>query len=281
MKKILCIIAILLLFTNVVYAQSDIDKLIDVANGELGYSERSDGTTKYGEWVGDPGAQWCAEFVCWCVNETDRLYGTDMLNNVYPLYSSRNVGRDWFILRGRYVDRSGNVPEWGNQWSWSDGKNITKNSYVPRPGDLVFFSYDGSFDTSHVALVIDTDMAQGMVHVIEGNNPDKVQENYYPIDKQQILGYGTTYDDIGTTMRVGNRGPAVERLQKQLSAMDLLEEEYINGKYDSHTQKAVQNIQEKIGHTPNAIADYATQKAILDGYNLVLLYNPYDWIVED
>lgn len=44
--------------------------LLDVARGELGYQEGSRGYTKYGEWSGDPYAEWCAEFLCWCV---DRL----------------------------------------------------------------------------------------------------------------------------------------------------------------------------------------------------------------
>lgn len=283
MKKLVCIIALLIFFSNVCFAESNIDRLIDVVKGELGYMENSDGTTKYGEWAGDPGAQWCAEFICWCIDETDKLYGTDMLNNLYPLYSSSNVGRNWFVYRGRYVDRYGRVPEWGEQWFWSNGNRVEKNSYIPRPGDLMFLSYDGSFNTSHVAMVIDTVQSEEglMVHVIEGNNPDKVQENYYPIDKEQILGYGTTYEDIGTTMRFANNGPAVERLQKQLAAIDFLDEEYISGKFDTNTRRAVVKIQEKIHHVPNGIADYNTQKAIMDAYNMVLLYNPYDWVVED
>ena len=38
--------------------------LLDVARGELGYQEGSRGYTKYGEWSGDPYAEWCAEFLC-------------------------------------------------------------------------------------------------------------------------------------------------------------------------------------------------------------------------
>ena len=43
--------------------------LLDVARGELGYTEGRDLYTKYGEWAGDPYAEWCAEFLCWCVDQ--------------------------------------------------------------------------------------------------------------------------------------------------------------------------------------------------------------------
>ena len=31
--------------------------------------------TKYGLWSGDANAEWCAEFVCWCVDQVDQRYG--------------------------------------------------------------------------------------------------------------------------------------------------------------------------------------------------------------
>ncbi len=43
--------------------------LLDVARGEIGYKEGPHGYSKYGEWAGDAYAQWCAEFLCWCVDQ--------------------------------------------------------------------------------------------------------------------------------------------------------------------------------------------------------------------
>ena len=87
--------------------------LLDVARGEIGYKEGPHGYSKYGEWAGDAYAQWCAEFLCWCVDQVDQQHGTELLRNVYPMYSGQNVGRDWFIRQGRYVTRNGNLANWG------------------------------------------------------------------------------------------------------------------------------------------------------------------------
>ena len=35
--------------------------VLDIASQEVGYREGAHGYTKYGEWAGDPYAQWCAE----------------------------------------------------------------------------------------------------------------------------------------------------------------------------------------------------------------------------
>ena len=117
-----------------------VEYLLDVARGELGEGEDARGNTKYGTWAGQPDAEWCAEFLCWCVNRVDELYGTNLLKNTYPLYSSTNVGRNWFIRNGRYIARKGNVPDWGTQWFSDTHKKIEKNEYIPQPGDWMFFS---------------------------------------------------------------------------------------------------------------------------------------------
>ncbi len=58
--------------------------LLAVAEGELGYTEGPNNHTKYGEWSGDPNAAWCAEFICWCVDQTDQQYGYTLLDSVIP-----------------------------------------------------------------------------------------------------------------------------------------------------------------------------------------------------
>ena len=42
--------------------------LLEVAAGEVGYTEQDHGWSKYGAWAGDGYAQWCAEYLCWCVD---------------------------------------------------------------------------------------------------------------------------------------------------------------------------------------------------------------------
>ena len=93
-----------------------VQRLLDVARGELGYAEGAQNYTKYGEWAGDPYAEWCAEFICWCVDQAQQSLGEDLLNVIYPNYSGQNTGRNWFIKRGRFVYRKGVCPDWGAQW---------------------------------------------------------------------------------------------------------------------------------------------------------------------
>ncbi|NMD38927.1 MAG: CHAP domain-containing protein [Christensenellaceae bacterium] len=259
--------------------------VLKIAAGEIGYSEQSDGTTRYGIWANDPQAQWCAEFICWCVSRADSIYDTDLLNNIYPYYTSRNVGRDWFIKKGRYVNRNGNIPDWGYQWYKDTGERITLNSYIPKSGDFMFLSYDGTFNTAHVALVefVSGNSESGyIVNVIEGNNPDKVQRNQYPIDKSQILGYGTYSDNIATTMRAGNSGDSVSALQKQLYTLNYLGEGDISGFYGVKTANAVSEFQRTIpDKIINGIADITTQLVLNERYNQAVHYSANTWLVDD
>lgn len=288
-----CGLALALLFLRHSYAKDlelsegtpqEIINFINTARKELGTIEERDGTTKYGIWAGEPKAEWCAEFLCWAVNESDNLHESKLLNTVYPQYSGQNVGRDWFIRQGRYINRVGAIPNWGYQWDWETGEILTKNAYIPKSGDFMFLGYEGNFNTSHVALVefVEEQGEETIIHVIEGNNPDRVQRNTYPLSKHQILGYGVYENQqIGTTMRVGNKGYIVETLQKELCGIGLLSEYNITGTYDGKTASAVTEIQRKIKHAPNGIADFETQKAIREAYIKSLKYVDNLWTVED
>ena len=130
-----------------------VQALLTVAEGELGYVEGGNNYSKYGVWSGDPNAAWCAEFICWCVDQLDQQQGTQLLTTVYPKYSGQNTGRDWFIKRGRFVYRKAVCPDWGYQWMKGSDRYLSKNEYIPRPCDLMFFSYNEAGDTEHVALV--------------------------------------------------------------------------------------------------------------------------------
>ena len=93
-----------------------VHQLFAVATKELGYVEGPNNYSKYGEWSGDPNAAWCAEFICWCVNQTDLHHHQQLLNRIYPKYSGQNTGKEWFIARGRFLFRKAVCPDWGPQW---------------------------------------------------------------------------------------------------------------------------------------------------------------------
>ncbi len=261
-----------------------VEALLDVARAELGYVEGPDNQSKYGLLAGDEHAAWCAEFVCWCVAQTDEALGTELLNTVYPLYSGQNTGRDWYIARGRFVNRKGNVDGWGYQWLLGSDTLMTKNEYVPRPGDLMFFAYNDAGDTEHVALVeysaLDTRGAV-VVHVIEGNNPDRVRRNSYYLDNSQVLGFGCCEDVAGTTMRFGNTGDKVLALQNELNELGFLGNRHVTGTFGSNTRAAVASFQRFMGLTENGLADLATQTALTKELERKRYADPDSWLVVD
>ncbi len=257
-------------------------KLLSVAQEELGYTEKSDGSTKYGAWYGNSTSEWCAEYLCWCVNETDNRYGTQLLKKQYPLYGATNVGLNWFLKEGRFVARNGIVNGWGSQWFNSSGKSIELNEYIPQPGDWVFFSYTPSGDTTHVAMVEKTFKSEDgiYVQVLEGNMPDKVQRSAYSISDWRIIGYGTVHDVAGVAMRRGNEGKKVIKLQKELSALNMLDANSVSGVYDNKTENGIKQFQFENKLNSTGIADKDTQLLIKNLLNQNMQEDNSFWIVE-
>lgn len=260
-----------------------VKELLKIASAEVGYTERSDGFTKYGAWLNDPYAQWCAEFLCWSVNETDKKLGTSLLKKIYPLYGGQNVGMRWFINQGRYISRTGFLNGYGSQWNRETGELITKNSYIPQPGDWAFFSYTPSGDTTHVAMVEFVEKTKDkniIVHVIEGNNPDKVQRNTYKLSDWRILGYGTVHNIADFTLKRGSEGEKVRELQEKLSSIHFLNATNIDGKFGLSTENAVKAFQTQNKLEVNGIANYSTQKRLNDYIKKWFSESPDGWVVE-
>ena len=215
--------------------------------GELGYAEGPHSFTKYGLWSGDANAEWCAEFICWCVDQVDQRYGTNLLDVVYPNYSGQNTGRDWFIERGRFVYRKGNCPDWGYQWLLGSDHLLQKNEYIPRAGDLVFFSYNEAGDTEHVALVeYCTRDAEGnvIIHVIEGNNPSSVQRNSYSLNNSQVLGFGACEDVVGHHHALWQPGATrCSGSSRRYIPWATWRKKHLTGAFGGNTRRAVMDFQ--------------------------------------
>ncbi|MBR5231313.1 MAG: peptidoglycan-binding protein [Clostridia bacterium] len=244
-----------------------IEKLLEIAVNELGYTEKN-GYSKYGEWAGNPQAQWCAEYLCWCVDQVDQALGTKLLKKVYPMYSGQNVGLRWFLKQGRYVARNGHVEEWGSQWYVGEEETLSSGSYVPQPGDWVFYTVDG-INTSHVAMVeYCTVDEKGVIraHVLEGNLPDRVQRNSHELKDPRVLGYGTPRDIVDTVMRYGCEGVKVQSLQDKLVYLGYLDQQYATGFYGPSTTQAVMKFQQDTGKEPTGIANHHTQLTLSEVY---------------
>ena len=258
--------------------------LLEVASGEVGYTEGEHGRTKYGEWVGDPYCQWCAEFQCWCVDQVDKQYGTSLLNKVYPLYSGSNEGRAWFIQAGRYVIRRGEVEGWGYEWLKGQASFIRSGDYIPQPGDWIFFTWTSDEDTDHVAMVEyctrNTKTGEVLIHVIEGNAPSSVARNTYELNYSRILGYGTVHDVADITMHFGNKGEKVRQLQEKLAYLGLLDPQYVNGAFGNATNEALRTFQLEYDLRPLGWANMATQKKLDAACQEKYENTPDNWIVE-
>lgn len=256
--------------------------LLEVATGELGYREGDHGWSKYGEWAGDPYAQWCAEFLCWCVNQVDEQHGTHLLNEVYPMYSGSNTGRGWFVNQGRYLVRWGNLDGWGYQWLIGSDHFLTTGDYIPQPGDWVFFTWTSDLDTDHVALVeycTRDDAGNVTIHCIEGNTPVAVKRAEYPLTYSRILGYGTVYDACNWTIRSGCSGVKVRQLQEKLVQLGLMDPAAVDGIYGPDTIQIIKDFQAAEGLSGNGIANIATQNAIDHKIRIMIIDNPANWLV--
>ena len=261
-----------------------VEHLLEVASGEVGYRE-DHGRTKYGEWAGDPAAQWCAEFQCWCVNQVDERWGTDLLRNVYPFYTSSNTGLRWFLKAGRYVVRKGKVPDWGYEWLKGENTYIQSGDYIPQPGDWVFFNWGGGTDTEHVALVEfctrNPRSGDVTVHVIEGNNPAAVARNTYGINDPSILGYGTVRDVADITMTFGNEGEKVALLQEKLAYLGFLDDTLVTGHFGDGTMEAVRAYQQSRKLRVTGVANMKTQQKLEAEYAQRYNNDPDIWAVVD
>lgn len=258
--------------------------LLEVAAGEVGYREGEHGWNKYGDWAGDPYSQWCAEFLCWCVDQVDQLHGTHLLDRIFPLYSGQNTGRAWFIRAGRYIVRKGEVDGWGYEWLKGHDSFIRTGDYIPQPGDYVFFTWTSGVDTDHVALVeycTQDSAGKTFVHVIEGNNPVGVARNVYSLYDTQILGYGTVHDMADITMRFGNSGEKVRQMQESLAYLGYLESRFITGNFGNATVSAVRAFQLAHGLRGSSVANQETQLLLQEEVDLKKDQDPATWTVID
>ncbi|MGN0794589.1 MAG: peptidoglycan-binding protein [Aristaeellaceae bacterium] len=261
-----------------------VTQLLEIAGGEVGYQEGAHGYSKYGDYWGDPYAQWCAEYLCWCVDQVDKTYGTSLLQNVYPLYSGQNTGMRWFIRQGRFIARNGNLENWGYQWFKGADAFITAGEYIPQPGDWVFFTWTGDTNTDHVAMVEYCTMDEKgnvTLHCLEGNNPSSVARVTYAITDRKILGYGTVHDVADWTMRQGNAGEKVRQLQEKLVYLGLMPEGSADGVYGEATARVISSLQQQHGLKVLGIANIETQRIINDLYQAKADNDPDMWIIED
>ncbi len=138
--------------------------IVEIAKNELGTTETGVNMTKYGEWFGSNGENWCAIFVSWCANEAN--VSTDII----PKAKDPNK-----IMEG--LDNQG-------CFYFS---NTHGGTYIPVPGDILFVGTDPGF-SSHVGIV--EKVENGVVWIYDGNWSNRVNHHSYALTASDVLGYG-------------------------------------------------------------------------------------------
>lgn len=133
-------------------------RIVDVAASQIG----NNGGEPYWSWYGFNGrVEWCACFVSWCAHKCGYIEA-----GIIPKFAGVGTGIDWFQDR--------------HQWQ--------KRGYQPKPGDIIFFDWDGDGYGNHVGIVESSD--ETYVYTIEGNSGDKCCRRTYFLHSTVVMGYG-------------------------------------------------------------------------------------------
>lgn len=144
-------------FTGMLTGIGSMD-MVAVAQSQVGIT----GGGPYWSWYGFSNrVEWCACFVSWCAEQCGYIDGGIVLKFCYC-----PTGANWFKSQQRWQDRS----------------------YLPAPGDIIFFDWQGDGVTDHVGIVKSCDGER--VYTIEGNSEDMVKEKSYMVGNGLIYGYG-------------------------------------------------------------------------------------------
>ncbi|NKZ09124.1 CHAP domain-containing protein [Actinomadura latina] len=143
-------------------------KLLDIATKELGYTEKGNGYTKFGEWYrknvdGDHDeyfstAPWCDMFLAWAADKAD-------VPGQAGQFASTVEHAKWFKKHDA----------WGHD---------------PEPGAIVFYDWNGSGDMDQIDHVGIVEKVDGhTLHTIEGN-ADGYKLMRKTRDTGNVVGYG-------------------------------------------------------------------------------------------
>jgi hypothetical protein len=133
--------------------------IVEVATSQIG----NVGGQPYWSWYGfGSRVEWCACFVSWCANECGYIEA-----GIIPKFAGCEwQGEAWFKDRGQWQERG----------------------YVPQPGDIIFFDWNGDDISDHVGIVESSDGTT--IRTIEGNNGDACRRSSYSVNSSSVAGFG-------------------------------------------------------------------------------------------
>ncbi len=115
--------------------------IIGVAKTQIGYTEGSNNSNKYGAAFNHNNVPWCAYFISWCAKEAG--------------------------ISDSIINRQGVASPFAGYFNIPN--THTEGDYFPKPGDLVFYGPNSKGDHYHVGLVETVDKSTGNITTIEGN----------------------------------------------------------------------------------------------------------------
>lgn len=203
---------------------TSVDKVLQIAQSEVGYIEGKHGYSKYGAWYNQPGyahAAWCATFVSWVFERACLPLGNIQHPKGFAYCPS---GVAYFRSIGRFY------------------------SY-PQKGDIVFFDWQTDGVSDHVGIVKEV-YANNMIQTIEGNTSVKNNSNggMVMIRKRQYrhcLGfarpeYPTKMSGLGRFLRL--EYPMLNGIDVRLVQQQLSEHGYpvsVDGWFGEETKQAI------------------------------------------
>ncbi|MFF3439094.1 CHAP domain-containing protein [Streptosporangium sp. NPDC002721] len=141
-------------------------KFIELLESQLGYSEKSGGYTKFGDWYGK-NVEFDADYTAapWC--------------DMYLSWAAEKLGYQEWV--GQFAYTVHHAQWFRQQDAWGT---------VPKPGAIVFFDWSGSNRIDHIDHVgIVTGVEGGRIHTIEGNIDGGVAKRKER-DTGKVVGYG-------------------------------------------------------------------------------------------
>ena len=135
------------------------------------------GGWKYISWYGGfgRGTAWCNIFVSWCAGQVPGMLGT-----LIPKAAACDVSMNWYRKKGWYKKAAG----YGG-------------TYVPQPGDIIYFSSGHTQNhSSHIGIVYA--VSNGKVSYTNGNHGNKVADTTKPLNDLYIIGYGVYPSDAAS-----------------------------------------------------------------------------------
>lgn len=143
-----------------------IGNLLSMALSQNGYKEGKDNDNKFGIWYNNNHQPWCAMFVSWC------WFQTGLSNELLLKYQGCSTGQQWCIEKGIFH---------------------YKESYRPKPGDIIFFE-------GHTGICA---FVEGeYMYTIEGNASNRVGVWRWALNNSRIIGYASPdYPDYNGSVK--------------------------------------------------------------------------------